>query len=55
MAAPKKKIAITEDVIISAYTDYSLTHDDLLSFFTQPIKAVVFNFHNLNFKPKFRH
>ena len=26
MAAPKKKIAITEDVIISAYTDYSLTH-----------------------------
>jgi len=26
MAAPKKKIAITEDVIISAYTDYCLTH-----------------------------
>ena len=26
MAAPKKKIVITEDVIISAYTDYCLTH-----------------------------
>lgn len=26
MAAQKKKIAITEDIIISAYTDYSLTH-----------------------------
>lgn len=26
MAAPKKKKAITEDVIVSAYTDYCLTH-----------------------------